>query len=491
MTSTSFRAWRRVRLLARALAILALVPFPAAQADVVLDGAQRIISDEPGAGAFGYAVHSLDFDGDGVDELAIADPLETDAGGGARGLVRIYRRTAGGWQNFTRAELNSGTAMFGMRLASGDFDKDGRDDLLIGAPGYGSNGGAVYLLRHIDANTTALANPIAHIGASFGQCGASLAVGDYNNDDNLDFVTGCPSASVDGVTSAGQIQIARGFGNGNFSSESYLSQATTGIADSPESGNRFGEALATGDFNCDGVDDLAVGVPRESVAGGNATGALHVLFGSAPGGLSGADSQFWHQGSTGIPGTSGNNDHFGSALAAANFDGSTHCDDLAIGIPDDAEHPGGAVLVLDASSGGLTATGAKLITVDDLAPDPTGPPHPTPDGNHHIGVSLLAVRLRPTTRTDLAIGVEGYTFFNSTQPGLVCVAQSDGNHPMGAGHYCISGGQFPHGAATDQTFGMAFAVTGSDQKLAISAYATGQVFVLRNVLFADGFESGF
>lgn len=111
MTSTSFRAWRRIRVLARALAIVALVPFAAAQADVVLDGAKRIISDEPGAGAFGYAVHSLDFDGDGVDELAIADPLETDGGGGARGLVRIYRRTAGGWQKFTQAELNSGTAI--------------------------------------------------------------------------------------------------------------------------------------------------------------------------------------------------------------------------------------------------------------------------------------------------------------------------------------------------------------------------------------------
>ncbi len=470
--------------------LLALLPLTAARADIVPGGAERIVSGAPGAGAFGFAVQALDFDGDGVDEIAIADPAEAVAGGGTRGIVHIFRRTPAGWQAFAQADLNSGSALFGARLASGDFDGDGRDDLLIGAPGHGDGGGAVYLLRHTGPGTTILAAPILHIGANFGQCGASLAVGDFNDDGHLDFATGCPTASFDGHSSVGRIQIARGFGNGNFSAGSYLSQASSGVGGSPETWDLFGAALAAGDFNCDSVDDLAVGVPGESVDGGNQTGALHVLFGSAPSGLSGSGSQLWHQGSPGIPGTSGNGDGFASALAAANFDGSHACADLAIGIPDDAENPGGAVLVLDASASGLTAAGAKLITASDLAPDPSGAPHPAPGAGHRIGVSLLAARLRQTMLSDLVIGVEGYAMPGGAQPGLVCLAQSDANHPMGAGHRCFSGAQFPHGAANDTNFGYALAAAydGGANTLAIGAPATTQVFVLRNALFEDGFE---
>lgn len=476
--------------------LLALLPLTTAHADIVPGDAARIVSGTAGSAAFGFAVQALDFDGDGVDEIAISDPAEAFDGNSTRGIVRIFRRTPTGWQVLTQADLNSGSALFGATLASGDFDADGRDDLLIGAPGHGDDGGAVYLLRHSAPNTTVLAKPISHLSSSFGQCGASLAVGDFNKDGHLDFVTGCPSASFDAYDTAGRIQIARGFGNGNFSASSYLSQASAGIGGGPETGDRFGAALATGDFNCDSVDDLAVGVPGESVDGGIQTGALHVLFGSTANGLTGTGSQLLHQGSPDIPGTSGNGDRFASTLAAANFDGSTPCDDLAIGIPGDAENPGGSVLILDASATGLVAAGARQITVPDLAPAPGSVPHPAPNTLHRIGVSLLTARFRQTMRTDLLIGVEGYTtpsgpiFQPVRHPGLVCLAQSDGDHPMGAGHRCFSGTQFPQGAASDTSFGYALAAinTDGDDALAIGAYNTNQVFVLRNVLFEDGFE---
>ena len=50
------------------------------------------------------------------------------------------------------------------------------------------------------------------------------------------------------------------------------------------------------DFNGDGFDDLAIGVPWEDVGGVENAGAVNVLYGSS-GGLQvdSPDDQFWHQ----------------------------------------------------------------------------------------------------------------------------------------------------------------------------------------------------
>lgn len=45
-----------------------------------------------------------------------------------------------------------------------------------------------------------------------------------------------------------------------------------------ESGDRFGSALAAGDFNGDGKDDLAVGMPGENFGGATETGIVEVLW---------------------------------------------------------------------------------------------------------------------------------------------------------------------------------------------------------------------
>ena len=64
-----------------------------------------------------------------------------------------------------------------------------------------------------------------------------------------------------------------------------VTQATPGVPDTPE-GGVFGVALACGDFDGDGVDDLAVGV-----AGENDYGIVEVIPGAAGGTQTGSRHQ--------------------------------------------------------------------------------------------------------------------------------------------------------------------------------------------------------
>ena len=73
-------------------------------------------------------------------------------------------------------------------------------------------------------------------------------------------------------------------------------QAQLGLGDAAaENEDRFGQAVARGDFNGDGYQDLAVGLPGEDITVGAGqirnAGAVEVLYGTAAG-VSAAARQF-------------------------------------------------------------------------------------------------------------------------------------------------------------------------------------------------------
>jgi hypothetical protein len=140
------------------------------------------------------------------------------------------------------------------------------------------------------------------------------------------------------------------------------SQAKSGIPDSPETEDDFGLALAAGDFDNDGRDDLAIGVPGESFGTRENAGAVLILYGR-PSGLSAVDNQFWTQNSPNIFDAQETDDRFGSLLIAANFNGDNFLD-LAIGVPDESIGSAfecGAVNVLYGSLGsGLESDGNQF-----------------------------------------------------------------------------------------------------------------------------------
>jgi hypothetical protein len=111
------------------------------------------------------------------------------------------------------------------------------------------------------------------------------------------------------------------------------------------------------DFNGDGRDELAIGVPGENTG----AGGVHIIYGSRVGLTDGGDQRF-SQNSAGIPGGEEDFDQCGTALTTGDFNGDGY-GDLAFGCPGE-DAPGvsssGAVMIIYGSITGLTSVGSQF-----------------------------------------------------------------------------------------------------------------------------------
>src|SRR5262249_17862510 len=102
------------------------------------------------------------------------------------------------------------------------------------------------------------------------QFGRSLVVDDWNGDGRLDLAVGDPEADVGTVARAGGACLCLG--------PIDPARAIRLRAETLASGARFGETLASGDFDGDGVQDLAIGSPHVAAAGAD-DACVAVFFG--------------------------------------------------------------------------------------------------------------------------------------------------------------------------------------------------------------------
>lgn len=394
---------------------------------------------------FGTAIASGDFDRDGFADLAIGVPWDRVGSTLYAGAVNVLYGTASGLheagdQLWTQAALG-GVAeqgdLFGRSLTVGDLDGDGFSDLAIGAPGetlgagqapgsvhvvYGGAGG----LAATGATTiTRAMTGFPYLADTPHGFGYALAAGDLDGDGRADLAVGAPASGVGGDDPSrlvdGEVTILNGTVDGITVVGSQLwTQDRVGIPGTAEPGDWFGSALASGDFDDDGHDDLAIGARFDRVAG-QRVGAVNVLYGSATG-VAAAGSVLLHQDVAGVPGTAEPGDDFGHALAAGPLDaGST--DDLAVGAPGEAvgrtEAGAGLVNVFFGSVSGLGGARSQAWTQDTAGVPGTA--EATDIAWDAFGSSLAIARFGRSSHGDLAIGVHLEAIGGAEGAGMVNV----------------------------------------------------------------------
>jgi hypothetical protein len=292
-----------------------------------------------------------DFDGDGYDDLAIAARYDNVGDVEAAGAVNVIYGSAQGlavsrraqrWHQDSPGVAGTAEPFEGIwALAYGDFNGDGFADLAFGVPDDRVNGvlaGAVNVLYGSNDGLTSYGNQRWHqnsanvlgVAEDEDNFGEELAGGDFNGDGFADLAIGVSTETVDGIATAGAVNVLYGSASGLTAADNQLWHKNTPGVLGVAADDAFGHELATGDFNQDGFQDIAIGAQGETVGGVDLAGGVHILFGSSDG-LTALHDQVWHQASAGIAGAPAFGDRFGERLRAGDFNGDG-VDDLAIGV---------------------------------------------------------------------------------------------------------------------------------------------------------------
>ena len=163
--------------------------------------------------------------------------------------------------------------------------------------------------------------------------------GDFNGDGIADLAIGIPNQTVNGIQNAGAVQIlygtspSHGIPTGLSTIKQQLfNSGNIGVPNShPPAEASFGASLAVGDFNHDGISDLAVGATGQSVGSAADAGAVFFIYGSHAA-LKQTGAVEITENSANIAGVAAAEDHFGATLATGDFNGD-HFIDIAVGAP--------------------------------------------------------------------------------------------------------------------------------------------------------------
>lgn len=325
-----------------------------------------------------------------------------------------------------------------------DFNADGHADLAVGVPFYlaaPEDVGAVNVLYGSAGGLTSVADQmwaqhdlITDLTEDEDSFGDALAAGDFNGDGAVDLAVGCPGETIGTQTGAGAVQVlygVRGVGLSAAGSQ-FWHQDSPGIGGGAEEGDYFGFSLGVGDFNGDGFDDLAVGVPYEDITTVGEAGAFHVIYGGT-GGLTEIGDQVWWRGENDLPGAVQFAENLGYALVAGDFDGDGF-DDLAVSSPGanpNSLYEAGRVAVLFGAQAGLSAVGSL-----DFVQGWHGVPDVAEEGDR-FGEALVSGDFNGDGFADLSIGAPREDWNTATDSGAFVMLYGSAEGPTSTGSVLV------------------------------------------------------
>jgi hypothetical protein len=282
---------------------------------------------------------------DNFPDLAIGAPRHDESLEGAAGAVFVAYGNAAGLDQGTAAQLVipaiafcEGTGQYGSAAVAGRFGGGTFHHLVASAPYCAliisdEELGVIFRTDRVfeDDHDVVIQSDYPPAGNSnFDHFGTALAAGDFDGDGRPDLAASAPDKDhgTGNPSDSGRVYVA-------YSRQGFLDPSDAPdiigedewAGDNPGEGERFGSALAAGDVDGDGFDDLLAGAPGEGTFD---VGRVYLKRGSA-GGLTIANNALFTQ--TFLGGSNGDDDHLGNVIALGDVDGDGVLE-IALGVPD-------------------------------------------------------------------------------------------------------------------------------------------------------------
>ena len=207
-----------------------------------------------GAPYFGVRLATGDLDGNGVDEIVTGPGPGTMYGPHVRAFSHDGTAVAG------VSFLAYGTPKYGVNVAAGDIDGDGYDEIVTGAGPGAVFGPHVRAFNHDGGAGTTPVSGVSYFAYGTPKWGVNVCCGDIDGDGFDEIVTGVGPGAVYGPHVRGW-NVDGGTATA-MSSVSFLAYGT----------NKFGVNVTCGDVDSDGIDEIITGAGPGVVFAGHVRG---------------------------------------------------------------------------------------------------------------------------------------------------------------------------------------------------------------------------